>query len=98
MKTSHPLWQTARSLRGNQRACIVTEPLWSLPYFLFAPYASVYMAANGLRDAQIGALASLALAVQLVWAIFSGAIVDKLGRRRTLLIFGMISWPIPCLL
>ncbi|HOF99794.1 MAG: Major Facilitator Superfamily protein [Firmicutes bacterium ADurb.Bin248] len=98
MKASHPLWQTARALRGNQRACVVTEPLWSLPYYFFAPYASVYMAAIGLGDAQIGALASVGLAVQLVWAVFSGAIVDKLGRRRTILVFGLLSWTIPCVL
>ncbi|HWQ59166.1 MAG TPA: MFS transporter, partial [Clostridia bacterium] len=98
MKSSNPLWQTARSLKGNQRACIVSEPLWAVPYNLFAPFASVYMAALGLRDGQIGALASLGLAIQLVWAVFSGAILDKYGRRHTMLVFGIISWVIPCAL
>ncbi len=98
MKTSHPLWQTARSLKGNQRACIVSEPLWAVPNNLFLPFASVYMAAIGLQDVQIGMVASLGLAVQFLWAVFSGAIVDKYGRRRTLLIFGLLAWTIPCML
>lgn len=98
MKASHPLWQTARSLRGNQRACVVTEPLWAVPYNLFLPFVSVYMAAVGLSDVQIGMVASLGLAVQFVWSVFSGAIVDKYGRRRTMLSFGLLSWTIPCAL
>jgi MFS family permease len=98
MKTSHPLWQTLRSLKGNQRACVVTEPLWAIPNNLFLPFVSIYMAAVGLQDAQIGMVASFGLAMQFLWALFSGAIVDKYGRRRMMLVFGLLSWTIPCML
>lgn len=98
MKLSHPLWRTLRSLKGNQRACVVTEPLWAIPNNLFIPFASVYMAAIGLQDVQIGMVASLGLATQFLSALFSGAIVDKYGRRRTMLVFGLLSWFIPCML
>ncbi len=98
MKSHHPLLQTLRSLKGNQRACVVTEPLWAIPNNLILPFASIYMAAIGLNDGQIGKVASLGLVMQFLWALFSGAIVDKYGRRFTMLAFGLFSWSIPCLL
>ena len=85
-------------LEGNQKACVFLEPLWAIPYNLFLPFASIYMAAIGLQDKQIGMVASLGLAMQLVWGLFSGAIVNKYGRRRMILIFGLLSWTVPCLL
>lgn len=98
MKASHPLWQTLRSLKGNQRACVVTEPLWAIPNNLFLPFVSIYMAAIGLQDAQIGMVTSFGLAMQFLWGLFSGGIVDKYGRRRMMLVFGLLSWTIPCML
>ena len=98
MKITHPLWRTFRSLKGNQRACVFTEPLWAIPNNLFIPFASIYMAAIGLNDAEIGMVASVGLAMQFLSTLFSGAIVDKYGRRRTMMIFGLISWSIPCVL
>ena len=98
MRNLHPLLKTLFSLKGNQRACVYTEPLWALPNNLILPYASIYMASVGLNDAQIGLVASFGLAMQFLWALFSGAIVDKLGRRSSMLIFGIISWTIPCMI
>jgi len=98
MKAVHALWRSLRSLEGNQRACVVTEPLWAVPNNLFLPFASLYMSSVGLTDSQIGAIASLDLAMQFVWGLFSGAIVDKYGRRGTMLAFGLVSWTIPCAL
>ncbi len=98
MKITHPLWRTLRSLKGNQRACVLTEPLWAIPNNLFVPFASIYMAAIGLQDVQIGMVASLGMATQFLSGLLSGAIVDKYGRRRTMLVFGLLSWLIPCML
>jgi MFS family permease len=98
MKYSHPLWKTLRSLEGNQKACVFSEPLWAIPYNLFLPFASIYMAVIGLQDKQIGMVVSLGLAMQLIWGLFSGAIVNKYGRHRIMLIFGLLSWTVPCLL
>ena len=46
--TRHPLIVTLRSLHGNVRGIVFTEPLWGIPYNLFAPFVSVYMVALGL--------------------------------------------------
>jgi MFS family permease len=89
---AHPLFVTLKKLKGNARGCVYTEPLWGIPFNLYAPYISVYMVALGLNDAQIGLIVSIGLAFQIVAALFSGVITDKLGRRKTTLIFDTISW------
>jgi MFS family permease len=95
---SHPLFTTLKSLRGNARGCVYTEPLWGIPFNLYAPYVSVYMLSFGLNDAQIGSIVSIGLVLQIFSAFMSGAITDKLGRKRATLIFDIISWSIPCLI
>lgn len=95
---SHPLLSTLRSLRGNVRGCVLTEPLWGIPFNLYAPYVSVYMLSLGLADSQIGLLTSIGLVLQVFWTAVSGAITDKFGRRRTTLVSDLISWSIPCLI
>ncbi len=92
------LISSLRNLRGNPRACVYTEPLWGIPYNLFAPYASLDMLALGVTDVQIGLLASIGLALQVVFALISGAITDKFGRKRTTLVSDLISWSIPMLI
>lgn len=89
---------TLVSLRGNARGCVYTEPLWGIPYNLYAPYMSVYMLALGLTDGQIGLVTSISLGLQVFWALMSGAITDKIGRRRTTLISDLITWSLPCLI
>jgi MFS family permease len=95
---THPLVNTLIHLKGNARACVYTEPLWGIPYNLFIPYASVYMLKLGLKDVQIGLIASIGMASQVLFALLSGAISDKIGRRKATFIFDSISWMIPCLL
>jgi DHA1 family tetracycline resistance protein-like MFS transporter len=94
----HPFVTTLKNLRGNARGCVLTEPLWGIPFNLYAPYASVYMLAFGISDSQIGLIVSLGMVVEILSTALSGAITDKLGRRRTTLIFDLISWSVPCLI
>jgi MFS family permease len=95
---SHPLIITLKNLRGNARGCVYTEPLWGIPYGLFIPYVSVYMLALGLDDRQIGLITSIGLACQVFWTLMSGAVTDKLGRKRATLITDLIAWSIACLI
>ncbi|PNR92407.1 MFS transporter [Petrotoga sp. 9PWA.NaAc.5.4] len=98
MKKRHPMINTLLNLKGNTKACVYTEPLWGIPFNLYTPYASVYMFALGLGDSQIGLVASIGLAFQILFALLSGAITDKLGRRKTTFIFDIIAWSVPCLI
>ena len=56
------------------------------------------MLALGLTDKQIGLIVSISWGFQIILALFSGAITDKLGRRRTTLIFDILSWSLPALI
>lgn len=94
----HTLMGTLRNLRGNARGAVYTEPLWGIPYNLFAPYASIYMIALGLTDRQVGLVTSVSLAGQALMATLAGLITDKLGRKRATLVFDILSWSIPCLI
>jgi MFS family permease len=72
--------------------------MWGIPFNLFIPYASIYMLALGVNDAQIGTIASLGLLIQPFFALLSGALTDKFGRRLTTLVSDILSWSIPCLI
>jgi MFS family permease len=98
MQISHPLWKLARSLKGNQRALVYLEPLWGIPYNLFAPYATLYMFALGVKDTQIGLIASAGMIFQILFSLLGGVVTDKLGRRLTTVIFDMIAWAVSCLI
>ena len=95
---SHSLITSLRTFTGNPRGCVYTEPLWGIPYNLIAPYASVYMLALGLTDRNIGLVLSVSWGFQVFWALMSGAITDKLGRRKTTLIFDILAWSVPAVI
>jgi len=97
-KQRHPLVDTLLTLKGNQKACVLTEPLWGIPFNLYSPYVSLYMVALGMKDSQIGLIISIGLALQFVWSLLSGAITDKLGRRWTTFLFDLVSWGVPMVL
>lgn len=97
-RTRHPLIDSIIHVRGNPRAAMYTEPMWAIPFNLYAPFASVYMLALGVSERSIGLLATIGLALQIVTSILSGPITDKLGRKRATFIFDTISWSIPTIL
>lgn len=94
----HSLIRTLKNLRGNARGCVLVEPLWGIPFNLYSPYVSIYMLAFGLDDVQIGVITSVGMVFQVFWTLMSGAITDKLGRKRTTLIFDILSWSVPTLI
>jgi DHA1 family tetracycline resistance protein-like MFS transporter len=95
---AHPLFRALKNLDGNARGVVVTEPLWGIPFNLYAPYVSVYMRSLGLLDGQIGLLLTISLLGQIISSVFSGIITDKLGRKKTTFIFDALAWSVPCLI
>ncbi len=98
MVRSNPLIKTLLTLKGNARACVWTEPLFSIPWQLYMPYVALYQMALGLTERQIGLIASVSMFVQVLAASVSGVITDKMGRKHTTHRFDIISWSIPCLI
>jgi len=95
---NHSLINTLLSLRGNPRGCVYAEPLWGIPFNLYSPYVSIYMIALGLSDKEIGSIVSISWGFQIILALLSGVVTDKLGRRRTTLIFDIIAWTVPSII
>lgn len=91
----HPLVKSLLELRGNARACVYIEPLWGIAFNLYAPFATLYMAHLGVTDAQIGLLLTIGMSVQIVTSLLGSVLIDKIGRRRSALILGLLSWSIP---
>ena len=94
----HKLLHTLFELRGNPRACVYTEPMWGLSINLCLPYASVYMLAFGISDIQVGIVISIYMFSQMIFAFLSGAIIDKMGRRKSTMVFDFLAWSLPCLI
>lgn len=95
---SNYMIQILLSLKGNPKACIWAEPLWGIPYNLYLPYVTLYMTALGLSYADIGMITSIGMASQMVFAVLSGVLTDKLGRRLCTFVFDVLSWSIPTFL
>ena len=91
---SNNIFSTFRMLKGNTRASVICEPLWGIPFVLFNFYLSLYMKELGVTDQQLGYLISIGYVAGVFLSLISGALTDRLGRKRTTLIFDFISWPV----
>jgi len=86
---------TFLNLKGNSRACVWTEPLWGIQYNLYLPYVTLFMTTLGMTYAEIGYVTSITMASQMVFAVLSGVLCDKMGRRRCTVVFDVLSWSVP---
>lgn len=85
--------QSFKLLKGNTRTSVIFEPLWGIPFVLYNFYLSLYMKSQGVTDQQIGFLISIGFIAGSLFSLFGGIITDALGRKKTTLIFDLISWP-----
>lgn len=85
-------------LQGNSRGCLAFEPLFLIPYSMFATYATLYMHELGLSETQIGWVTTLTLIVQVFSSFISGYLTDRMGRKAALLTFDLLSWSVGTLL
>lgn len=87
-----------KRLTGNARGCLVYEPLFLIPYSMFTTYASIYMYQLGVTETGIGLITSIGLIVQVLSSFLSGYLTDRMGRKRALLYFDILSWTVATLL
>ena len=91
---SDNIFNSFRLLKGNTRVSVLCEPLWGVPFVLFNFYLSLYMKELGVTNQQLGYLISLGYIAGTFFSLISGAVTDKLGRKKTTFIFDFISWPL----
>ncbi len=91
---SKKFYNSFKMLKGNTKTSVVCEPLFGIPFVLFSFYLSLYMKELGVTDQQLGYIISLGYIAGIFLSLISGAVTDRLGRKRTTLIFDIISWPL----
>ncbi len=91
----HPLIHTLQTLERNPKLCVLTEPLFTIPYYLLQPFITLYMMKLGLTEQLIGVLLTVGMVVQVAAALVGGVLTDKLGRRFTTFVFDVLSWVVP---
>ncbi|WP_090980140.1 MFS transporter [Paenibacillus sp. CF384] len=87
-----------RRIQGNARNCLLYEPLFLIPFNMYMTYASIYMLELGVSETQIGLITSIGMAMQIFTSLISGHLTDKMGRRRALLVYDLISWSVATLI
>lgn len=92
LRTAHII-DSFKTLKGNSRVSVICEPLYGIPWVLYTFYLSLYMKEQGITDTQLGYLISIGFVANIVFAMVGGLITDRLGRRKTSLIFDLLAWP-----
>jgi len=81
-------------LKGNTKISVTSDVFWAIPYTMYNFYLSLYMKSLGVNDRQIGFLIAIEFITGSIISVFSGVIVDTLGRKKSTLIFDLICWPL----
>ncbi|NUU79365.1 MFS transporter [Paenibacillus xylanilyticus] len=87
-----------RQLTGNAKGCLIYEPLFLIPYSMYVTYSSIFMYQLGVTETGIGWITSIGLLVQVLSSFLSGYLTDRMGRKRALLYFDVLSWSVATLL
>jgi MFS family permease len=91
-KSTHII-DSFKTLKGNTRVSVICEPLYGIPWVLYTFYLSLYMKEQGITDTQIGYLISIGFVANIIFSMIGGFITDRLGRKKTTLIFDLLAWP-----
>lgn len=86
------------SIEGNAKYCILTLPFQMIVYSLYTPFASLYMKELGLSDSQIGTVVTVGLISQMASSFIGGMVTDKIGRRKSNLLFDAVAYVTSALL
>lgn len=87
------IFSNYKKLSGNTKYTVNFFVMFAIPFNLFNFYFVLYMKDRGVTDAQIGYLMTITSVVSAVISIFSGSVLDRIGRKRFLFIVDCIMWP-----
>ena len=94
----HQLINSLAKLKGNPKKLLLMEPLWGIPFYLIAPFATLYMQARGISDIEIGLILSVGTAIQVLTSMFGGILTDKYGRKNVTMSGDFFGWVVACLI
>lgn len=96
-QTSNRTFFTRLRANGNAFGMLMTEPMFGIPFNLFSPYFSLYMAQLGCSPEQIGLLTTVGLIGQFFFTLVASPLTDRFGRKRTTLVVDILSWSVATL-
>lgn len=84
------------NLQGNAKWCVACEPLWAISNALYVAYAVNYKKEilginNANLGTMLGTLVTIQMIVQVISAFAGGVLVDKMGRKNSLMLFELIA-------
>ena len=82
-------------LERNASVCMKALPFWMLPYTFYMYYLSLFLMEKGLTSSQITLLMTATNISSLAFSFVASPIVDRLGRKNTLLVFDLLSSAVP---
>lgn len=85
-------------LEKNASACMKAFPFWIVPYTFYMYYLSLFLMDRGLVESQIAQLMTITNVASLIFSFVASPVVDRLGRKRTLLVFDIVSSSVPALI
>ncbi len=85
-------------LEKNASVCMKALPFWIVPYTFYMYYLSLYLLEKGITESQVSLLMTASNISALVFSFFSSSVVDRMGRKNSLLVFDFLSSALPALL
>ena len=82
-------------LKGNSAVCVAFHPVWSVPYSFYTFYISLYLLEKGISSGQLGQLQVIGTVAATLFSFLSAPIVDRMGRKRSTLVFDLLSSALP---
>ena len=91
-----PLRHTLRTQRPAVYRTFTISALGSITYYVGITYVPTYLTAvGGFEEGDALWLATIASAAVIVITPFAGVVADRIGRRPTLVLFGILSLVLP---
>ncbi len=87
-----------KDLPQNTRVTLLLNLFSSTLASILFFYAALYMQGVGLTAPQMGLIASLAAVTGFVNQAMAAPVVNRMGRKRSLLVFSFLCWSVPLLL
>lgn len=82
-------------LPRNAKYSIIVEPLWAVFGGMIFFYVPLYMKELGLSELEMGTVNTVYLFIAFICHFFAGPITNRIGRKKTTLVFDILSWSIP---
>jgi len=73
-------------LGRNIQVNLILQFAWSIPFFLYTTYSTLYMLKLGISAGEAGFINSVSFLLKAGISLGAGYIINRLGRKKSLII------------